>query len=100
MAVAAGARLGAAALAAHVLSQVDRLRAGLQPPVLIGGVLGTVAAVILARLLSSFLHGVSAVEPMSLAASLLALLAVGVAAAALPAWRASRMDPAAVFRRN
>lgn len=66
--------------------------------VLLGSVLGTVAALALARLLSTFLYGVSAVDPVSLAAATLALLAVGVAAALVPAWRASRLDPAAVFR--
>ncbi len=66
--------------------------------VLLGSVLGTVAAVALARLLSAFLYGVSAVDPWSLAGATFALLTVGVAAALLPAWRASRLDPAAVFR--
>jgi predicted permease len=66
--------------------------------VLLGSVLGIGAALALARLLSSFLYGVSAVDPWSLAGATLALLAVGVAAALLPAWRASRLDPAAVFR--
>ncbi|WP_224243527.1 ADOP family duplicated permease [Hyalangium gracile] len=66
--------------------------------VLLGSVLGTVAALALARLLSSFLYGVSAVDPLSLMGSILALLTVGVIAALVPAWRASRLDPAAVFR--
>jgi ABC-type antimicrobial peptide transport system permease subunit len=66
--------------------------------VLMGGVLGTVAALVLARLLSSFLYGVSAVDPLSLAGATLGLLIVGVAAALVPAWRASRLDPAVVFR--
>lgn len=68
--------------------------------VLAGSVIGTIAALILARLLSTFLYGVSAVDPVSLAGATLALLAVGVAAALLPAWRASRLDPAAVFRES
>ncbi|HZI11540.1 MAG TPA: ADOP family duplicated permease [Myxococcus sp.] len=68
--------------------------------VLMGGALGTVAALALARLLSSFLYGVSAVDPLSLAGATLGLLIVGVAAALVPAWRASRLDPAAVFRES
>lgn len=68
--------------------------------VLMGSVLGTVAALVLARLLSSFLYGVSEVDPLSLAGATLALLAVGVAAALLPAWRASRTDPAVVLRQG
>jgi len=66
--------------------------------VLLGSVLGIIAALALARLLSAFLYGVSAVDPLSLAVATLALLAVGVGAALLPAWRASRLDPASVFR--
>lgn len=81
----------------RVVAQVVKRGGGL---VLLGGVLGTLAALILARLLSSFLYGVSAVDPVSLAGATFALLTVGVAAAALPAWRASRLDPAAVFRQS
>jgi predicted permease len=68
--------------------------------VMVGSVLGIVAALALARLLSAFLYGVSAVDPVSMAGATLALLAVGVAAALVPAWRASRLDPAAVFRES
>ncbi|HEX8704809.1 MAG TPA: ADOP family duplicated permease [Myxococcaceae bacterium] len=81
----------------RVVAQVVKRGGGL---VLLGGVIGIIAAIILARLLSSFLYGVSAVDPVSLAGATLALLVVGVGAAALPAWRASRMDPAAVFRQT
>jgi predicted permease len=66
--------------------------------VLLGSVLGIGAALALVRLLSAFLYGVEAVDPLSLAGATLALLAVGVIAALLPAWRASRLDPAAVLR--
>jgi putative ABC transport system permease protein len=79
----------------RVVAQVVRRGGGL---VLLGSVLGISAALALARLLSSFLYGVSAVDPWSMAGATLALLAVGVGAALLPAWRASRLDPAAVFR--
>ncbi|HLL84146.1 MAG TPA: FtsX-like permease family protein, partial [Longimicrobium sp.] len=65
---------------------------------LVGSVLGIGAAFALARLLSAFLYGVSAVDPLSLAGATLVLLAVGVSAALLPAWRASRLDPSVVFR--
>jgi putative ABC transport system permease protein len=68
--------------------------------VLLGSVLGIGAALALVRLLSAFLYGVSAVDPLSLAGATLALLAVGVIAALLPAWRASRLDPAAVLRQG
>ena len=66
--------------------------------VLVGALLGTIAALALARLLSSFLYHVSPIDPLSLAAATVGLLAVGVVAALLPAWRAGRLDPAAVLR--
>ena len=53
---------------------------------------------VLARSLASLLYGVSAADPMALMAATLALLAVGVLAAFVPAWRASRVDPAKVLR--
>ena len=65
---------------------------------LVGALLGTIAALALARLLSSFLYHVSPIDPLSLAAATVGLLAVGVVAALLPAWRAGRLDPAAVLR--
>jgi predicted permease len=68
--------------------------------VLLGSVLGIGAALALVRLLSTFLYGVEAVDPLSLAGATLALLTVGVIAALLPAWRASRLDPAAVLRQG
>jgi putative ABC transport system permease protein len=79
----------------RVVAQVVRRGGAL---VMIGSVIGIAAALALARLLSTFLYGVSAVDPVSMAGATLALLAVGVAAALVPAWRASRLDPAAVFR--
>jgi ABC-type lipoprotein release transport system permease subunit len=66
--------------------------------VLVGALLGTTAALALARLLSSFLYGVSPVDPLSLSAATLVLLAVGVVAALLPAWRAGQIDPASMLR--
>lgn len=62
-----------------------------------GIVVGIAAAVVLARSLASLLYGVQAADPMALAAATLALLAVGVIAALVPAWRASRVDPARVL---
>jgi putative ABC transport system permease protein len=66
--------------------------------VLVGIALGTIAALVLVRLLTSLLYGVSAIDPVSLTASGVCLLVIGVLAAALPAWRASRLDPSVLFR--
>jgi ABC-type antimicrobial peptide transport system permease subunit len=59
------------------------------------GAVGTVAA---ARLLGSFLFGVGPVDPLAFAAASALLLAVGLAAAFIPARRAGAVDPAVVLR--
>jgi predicted permease len=77
--------------AAQVVGRGGRL-------VLLGSLAGTVAVLALARLLASLLYGVSAVDPLALLGATVLLLLVGVLAALVPARRASRLDPAAVFR--
>ena len=52
---------------------------------------------VLARSLAALLYGVQAADPMALMGATLALLAVGVLAAFVPAYRASRVDPARVL---
>lgn len=63
----------------------------------LGILIGTIAAIVLARSLASLLYGVGAADPMALLAATLALLTAGVLAALVPAWRASRVDPARVL---
>lgn len=63
-----------------------------------GGAIGVAGALALARLLASFLYGVGSSDPVALAGAVTALLLVGVVAAWVPAWRASRTDPALVLR--
>src|SRR4051812_3041624 len=63
-----------------------------------GVVVGALASIILGRWLASLLYGVHAADPVALTAAALALLAVGVLAAFVPAYRASRVDPAMVLR--
>ena len=66
--------------------------------VLVGILLGAVGTIALSRMLASFLFGVSSVDPVAFAAASGALLAIGVAAALVPAWRAGMVDPAGVLR--
>ena len=61
---------------------------------------GVVGAAMLTRLLSSFLYGVSAVDPLAFAAAGAALLGVGVLAAFVPAWRAGMADPVVALRES
>jgi putative ABC transport system permease protein len=58
-----------------------------------GVVAGVAAALVLTRLMRSELSGVSATDPASFVAVSILLLAVTLAAAALPACRAARVDP-------
>jgi ABC-type antimicrobial peptide transport system permease subunit len=64
-----------------------------------GGIgIGVAAAAALGRLVHALLYGVSAGDPMALASAAGILLLVGVLAALLPAWRASRTPPGLLLR--
>ncbi len=63
-----------------------------------GIVIGGLAAYGLGRLMSNLLFGVSPGEPMTYAWVGASLLAVSCVAAAMPAYRATRVDPAIVLR--
>ncbi|HSJ15834.1 MAG TPA: ABC transporter permease, partial [Longimicrobiales bacterium] len=64
--------------------------------VLAGGlVLGMLLALATSRLVTTFLYGVTPGDPRTLLLSAAVLAGVGLAASALPAWRASRIEPMA-----
>jgi len=48
--------------------------------------------------LSTLLYGLSPRDPATLGAAALGLLALGVVASLVPAWRASRVDPVTALR--
>ncbi|MGE0811853.1 MAG: ABC transporter permease [Vicinamibacterales bacterium] len=66
--------------------------------VALGIAVGLAGAVALARSMTSLLYGVTATDPLTLAAVSLLLAAAALGAAYLPALRATRIDPAAVLR--
>jgi putative ABC transport system permease protein len=66
--------------------------------VAIGIALGAVGTVALTRLLTSFLFGVRPIDPLAFVAASVALLAIGVVAAFVPAWKAGTVDPALALR--
>lgn len=63
-----------------------------------GIAVGVAGAAMLTRLLSSFLYGVSAIDPIAFVTAGAALLAVGTVAALVPAWRAGMADPLIALR--
>ena len=64
----------------------------------IGGAAGLALLLPTLRYLSILLYGLSPRDPATLAAATAVLLAVGLLAGAVPAWRASRVDPLTALR--
>jgi ABC-type antimicrobial peptide transport system permease subunit len=66
----------------------------------IGAASGMVLAGLSGRLLTAFLFGVDPLDTLTFVSVPLVLLLTAIAAAALPAWRASRINPVEAFRRE
>jgi len=64
----------------------------------LGILFGIAGTMVLSRLLTTLLYGVSTVDPIAFAAAGLVLLAIGAGAAFVPARRAGMTDPALVLR--
>jgi len=63
-----------------------------------GLMMGSLAAAALARVVAAMLVGVGPADPLVYAAATGFTLLVALASAAIPAWRALRVDPAAALR--
>jgi putative ABC transport system permease protein len=90
-----GVRLAMGATPAHLLAAV--LRESLAR-VSIGLVAGLLLAGVVTRLLSSMIHGVTALDPLIYASVAVLLLIVAMAASYVPARKASRTDPVSALR--
>lgn len=66
--------------------------------VAVGAVLGCALALAGGRLVASLLYGVAPSDPIALSLVTIVVLAAAIAAAAIPAWRASRADPIEALR--
>jgi predicted permease len=90
-----GIRIALGARASEILSMVT---ASAMRLCVLGVLAGTLGAWAFGRTIESRLYGVTARDPLTLAAAVLLLLCVGLVAAAIPALRASRVDPVRSLR--
>ena len=80
-----------ASLVGMVVGQSSRLA-------LVGVALGIASALGLTRFLRSLVYGVSPADPWVYAIAVAATIALSIAAAMVPAWRATRVDPIVALR--
>ena len=66
--------------------------------VAVGAVVGVVAALGLTRFMQTLLYGIGSADVVTYAGVALVLLVVALGACALPAFRASRVDPTVALR--
>ena len=90
-----GIRMALGATAQEVLASILRQALALAGA---GIAIGTVAAAAVMPYLRSLLFGVTPLDPAVFAASIGVLCLVAVAAGAIPAWRAARLDPLDALR--
>jgi predicted permease len=90
-----GIRMALGAQRADVLRLVMRQTLGV---VAIGAGIGVALALAAARLIGSLLFGIAPSDPLAIGAALALLISVALAAAYLPARRASRLDPTQALR--
>jgi ABC-type lipoprotein release transport system permease subunit len=67
-------------------------------PIFLGVALGLAAAFALSRVVTSLIYGVRATDPLTFAGVALLLVAVGLLATILPAYRATRVEPVRTLR--
>jgi len=90
-----GVRLALGAQTRDVVSLIAIQGARL---IAVGVALGVLSSLLVSRLLSSLLFGVSATDARTLVLTAAGVLAVGVLASYLPARRAATLDPCRIFR--
>ena len=90
-----GIRMALGARARQVLSHVLRNAASM---IVVGLLVGLAGALALTGVVKSLLFQVSALDPLVFAAAVVAMCAVGLLAALIPAARAARVDPVTALR--
>ncbi len=92
-----GLRMALGAQRGDVMRLILRQTAGVTA---IGIAVGLAASLLSTRVLSSILFGVQALDATTYIAVLVTILVVALAAAAFPAWRATRVDPVKALRQE
>jgi len=90
-----GVRVALGASAGNILRMV--ISQGLRTT-LVGAAIGVLGALALSRTLESFLFGLSAYDPLTLATVVGLLITVALVACYVPARRAARVDPLVALR--
>jgi len=90
-----GIRMALGARRGDVLSHVLRSAFSM---VIVGLAGGLAAAIAATRVLKSLLFNVSTLDPIALSVACVLMTLVGMLAAWVPAWRATRLDPVSVLR--
>jgi predicted permease len=90
-----GIRMTLGATRAQILTMVLSQGVGLSAA---GILIGLAGALALTRLLASSLYGVTAADPLTFFAVPALILAVSAAASLVPAWKATKIDPAIALR--
>jgi predicted permease len=90
-----GVRMALGARVPSILSLI--LREGIALAVA-GLALGLTSAMVLSRLLTRFLYGVTPTDPVTFGVAIVLVGGVALAACAIPAWRAARVDPMVALR--
>ena len=67
-------------------------------PIFLGVAIGLAAALVLSRVVKSLIFGVRATDPLTFVGVALLLVAVGIFATIIPAYRATRVEPVRTLR--
>ena len=90
-----GLRMALGASGGDTVAMIVRSSVGM---VAMGGVIGLIAAILLARSMAGILYGVGPFDVPSFTLALLTLLIAGIVASVLPAMRTTRVDPVVALR--